>query len=574
MPPVQPSRTSPAVSGPDPAGSPGPIGWLRRLLTRDSVRVSISVGGPILALVLVIGLLAFQLLGSIAQHQDSQYASNTRSLVRKAIDAKQAMNANVALDYGNWTDAWLATRDRLDRSFLDANFQTMVTSGIAVFRPGVGPRHIHVGDETPGVAEGFERLMRGWARTPEDSTFPVVQGAIRPIDSYIVIDGTLAAISIRPIQPEEGSDLQLPASGPTDWAVALRMLNASKLGELANSLGVDRLDFVASTGDMPAAPRGTIGLPVFDSAGRQIGNMVWPQRLPGTEAFAERTWPIALILLAIGVLTMLVTSRTVIHQLDAQRAARSAAEDASRAKSAFLAGISHELRTPLNAIIGYAEILKEDSEAIENDLAAADAAKIARASRHLLSLINDLLDHSKIEAGKMDLFVEATALTPLVAEAADTVRPMVEANGSRFEVSIDPDLGAVPVDAMRLKQCLLNLLSNAAKFTHGGSVQLFARRVILPGASRIRLEVSDTGIGMSPDAVSRLFSPFVQADSSTAARFGGTGLGLSITRALVEAMGGSISVASTEGAGSTFTILLPCPDAAAAPLPDSTALAA
>jgi signal transduction histidine kinase len=529
---------------------------LMAVLRRDSVRLWATVGGPILALVLVMGFLAFQILGSIAHQQDHSYADQTRSLVRKAVDAKQSMNANVALDYGNWTDAWLATRGELNQPWLDANYQTIITSGLAVYRPGTGARHAHATDTDSGVAEALTVLMASWAGLNGQAPAAASQAISGPYDSFVLLDGTLASISVRPIQPEPDSQYRLGPEGPTDWSVAVQLIGPELLSETATALGLGQLRFVA------AQTRGTdlsafITLPVFDAGGVRLGDLVWPLRKPGTEAFAERTLPIALTLLIIGILTILVARGAIAGQLEALRAARVAAEDGSRAKSAFLAGISHELRTPLNAIIGYAEILQEDSEIDGNATAAQDAGKITRSAKHLLALINDLLDHSKIEAGKMDLFVEQAAFVPVLEDAAETVRPLVEASGSRLVLAFDPGLGEGNIDSMRLKQCLLNLLSNAAKFTRDGEVRLYARPVTRDEQEFVRLEVADTGIGMSKEALGRLFTPFVQADAATASKFGGTGLGLTITRALVEAMGGSVSVTSEPGKGSSFVLLVP-----------------
>ncbi len=555
-----------------PAGGLPP--WLAALVRHDGLRLSVTVGAPILALVVVLAFFGFQLLGSIAREQDSNWADHTRSLVRKSLDGKVALNANVALDYGNWSDAWLATRGELDEAWLKPNFQTVVASALAVWRPETGVRFLHADERAQGSADTLRALLDSWAGI----TPPAVQGAagapaavassrvddIRAghFDTLVLLDGTLAAISARPIRPEDGSPYRLPASGSTDWSVSVQIIDAALLAETGQSLDLQAMRFVPASPDRSlrsAADEDArlVTLPVYDGDGVPVGEMVWQRELPGTVAFERRSIPIAFAMLLAGLMAVLVARRAVSGQLRALSAARAAAEDGSRAKSAFLAGISHELRTPLNAIIGYAEILKEDSDVSGNATAAADAARITRASRHLLALINDLLDHSKIEAGKMDLFVERVPVLPLVEEAMDTVRPAVEANGNRLTLNCTDDPGEALVDSMRLKQCLLNLLSNAAKFTRDGQVTVHLRPAEVSGAPGLRIEVQDTGIGMTPEARARLFQPFVQAEASTAARFGGTGLGLAITRALVEAMDGTIGVDSAVGQGSSFTILLP-----------------
>ena len=245
---------------------------------------------------------------------------------------------------------------------------------------------------------------------------------------------------------------------------------------------------------------------------------------------------------------------------DARRAAeeaRRAAEEANEAKSRFLANMSHELRTPLNAIIGYSEMLREEAEELEVGAFAADLDKIRGAGKHLLGLISDILDLSKIEAGKMELFPETFDLGWLIKEVGHTVQPLVSRNGNALVLDA-PDLGQVHADQTKVRQVLFNLLSNASKFTENGTIRLEARRTSSPdGSEWILLRVIDSGIGMSPEQRNRLFLPFTQADASTTRRYGGTGLGLTITRRFCELMGGAIEAESTEGVGTTFSVTLP-----------------
>ncbi len=240
------------------------------------------------------------------------------------------------------------------------------------------------------------------------------------------------------------------------------------------------------------------------------------------------------------------------------RGAKEAAESASRVKSSFLANMSHELRTPLNAIIGYSEILLEDATDRGDKASMGDLEKIQGAGKHLLGLINDILDLSKIEAGRMDVYVEQVSLTRLVDEVKTIVDPMVKKNDNTLVIECAPDIGSLRTDVTKLKQSLINLLSNAAKFTKQGKVTLrLAHQDGDDGKKWIRIDVSDSGIGMTPEQMARLFQAFTQADSSTTRNFGGTGLGLTITKHFCAMLGGSIDVASVAGQGSTFTILLP-----------------
>ncbi len=246
------------------------------------------------------------------------------------------------------------------------------------------------------------------------------------------------------------------------------------------------------------------------------------------------------------------------HDITELLKARQDAEAANRAKSQFLAHMSHELRTPLNAIIGYSEMVEEEVGDLGHAELAPDLQKIRAAGRHLLALINDILDLSKIEAGKLELFVEPFEVRQVVDEVATTVRPLVEKNANRLELACAPDLGTMRADLVKVRQTLLNLLSNASKFTERGTITLAARREANgDGRDWLVFTVRDSGIGMTPEQMAKLFEAFTQADASTARRYGGTGLGLAITRRFCRMMGGDVRVASEPGKGSTFTVRLP-----------------
>lgn len=253
---------------------------------------------------------------------------------------------------------------------------------------------------------------------------------------------------------------------------------------------------------------------------------------------------------------------------EALAGAKAAAEDANLAKSQFIANMSHELRTPLSAVIGYAEMLEEEAEELDGaDTFLGDLRKIGANARHLLSLINDVLDLSKIEAGRMEVQPEDFDACELVSEVASTVEALAERRHNRLEVACADDLGTMHSDPVKLRQCLFNLLGNAAKFTENGTIALTARRE----GELLHFEVRDSGIGMTPEQLDRLFRRFSQADASTTRRFGGTGLGLAITKAFTTMLGGEITVTSEAGKGSAFTLRLPADLRTARAEPDEPA---
>jgi signal transduction histidine kinase len=237
--------------------------------------------------------------------------------------------------------------------------------------------------------------------------------------------------------------------------------------------------------------------------------------------------------------------------------AKEAAETANQSKSVFLANMSHELRTPLNAIIGYSEMLEEDAQASGQKEFVSDLQKIRSSGKHLLGLINDVLDLSKVEAGKMKLFLETFDVPNLVEEVVATARPLVEKNGNRLDVICAPDVGQIREDVTKVRQVLLNLLSNAAKFTEKGTVSLQVTREADVTGSWVVFRVRDSGIGMTPEQTAKLFQAFMQADGSTMRKYGGTGLGLALSRKFCVMMGGDINVESQPGKGSTFIVRLP-----------------
>lgn len=241
---------------------------------------------------------------------------------------------------------------------------------------------------------------------------------------------------------------------------------------------------------------------------------------------------------------------------EAQKA-RTEAEEANKAKSIFVANMTHELRTPLNAIIGYGEMLQDDAIDAGQEEFIPDLQKICSAGKHLLALINDVLDFSKVEAGRMGLYVETFEISMMIEEVIMTIQPLIDKNNNTLKIQQSEHIGTMHSDVTKIRQCLFNLLSNAAKFTEQGEIILSIEKIDEMGEKWILLAVSDTGIGMTSEQVGKLFQAFTQADASTTRKYGGTGLGLVITKQFCQMMGGDISVTSEFGKGSTFTMRLP-----------------
>ncbi len=241
---------------------------------------------------------------------------------------------------------------------------------------------------------------------------------------------------------------------------------------------------------------------------------------------------------------------------------RGNAEEANQSKSQFLANMSHELRTPLNAIIGYSEMLEEEAEQAGHNVYIPDVQKVNTAGKHLLSLINDILDLSKVEAGKMTLYLETAEIPSVIKYTASTIRPIAAQNDNELVLDYPNDIGSMRMDVTKVRQVLFNLLSNACKFTEHGEIKLSARRMEMGGQDWVEFKVSDTGIGMTPEQMENLFEAFSQADATITRKYGGTGLGLTLCKRFSELMGGEINVRSQSGEGSTFIMILPAEPAA------------
>ena len=302
-----------------------------------------------------------------------------------------------------------------------------------------------------------------------------------------------------------------------------------------------------------------ISKPILDLA--QVANAISEKRDYSVRAVKQTEDEIGFLIDCFnGMLAQMEKHEKTLRDVNEQLAkSETRALAATEAKSQFLANMSHELRTPLNAIIGYSEMVQEELQELDQKQLVADLEKIHAAAKHQLSLINDILDLSKIEAGKVTVFVEMFDVPKLVEEVTTTIRPLVLKNGNRLEIDCPPDLGKMRADLTKVRQILFNLLSNATKFTEHGVIRLVARRDSRPASQSqdFTFVISDTGIGMSPEQVGRLFQAFTQAEASTTRKYGGTGLGLAISNEFCKVMGGKVTVTSELGKGSAFTITLP-----------------
>ena len=259
----------------------------------------------------------------------------------------------------------------------------------------------------------------------------------------------------------------------------------------------------------------------------------------------------------VGVVQDITERKQVEAEIQAALVEKMEAEARGRAKGQFLAHMTHELRTPLNAILGFSELLQQDMEAAGNSSAVGDLQIIHSAGKHLLALINQVLDLSKIEAGRVEIMLQEVEVAPFVSDIFDMVEPLAEKNRNSLHLAIEEGLGMITVDPTKLKQILLNLLGNACKFTEQGEILLTVQREMTAGEGWVRFSIRDTGVGMTQEQVGRLFEPFVQADASISEKYGGTGLGLSISKSYCEMMGGQIFADSVAGRGSEFVVRLP-----------------
>jgi signal transduction histidine kinase len=361
----------------------------------------------------------------------------------------------------------------------------------------------------------------------------------------LVKDGVYHFAASYGFTPEQMQDMKLHPLKPDRGSIVGRVALQSETVHLIDLQADPELTLTARPGFTNW--RAALGVPMLRD-GVPVGVLILIRRT--AEPFTDSQ--IALVTTFADQAVIAIENVRLFDEI--QDKSRQLAE-ASQHKSQFLANMSHELRTPLNAIIGVSEMLREDAEALKQDTEPLD--RVLGAGRHLLALINDILDLSKIEAGRMELNLDTFALPPLIDEVVKTIEPLAAKNGNQVAVHCDAALRMIHADQMRLRQALLNLMSNANKFTEKGTVTVAARQKQENGRDWITLSVADTGIGMTPEQMDKLFQEFSQASSKTASKYGGTGLGLVISQRFCQMMGGDITVASEAGKGSVFTVRLP-----------------
>jgi signal transduction histidine kinase len=518
----------------------------------------LSVGAPIISLLIVIALCGFSLLSDFAKEQDKAFEANTSVLVDRALNERVSALKTLVTDYAEWSAAYQAITVAWDQKWINENMYMVSVDRSMVYRPNVGVRFNYLSETGLPYDTRVDELGRSpdikrLAQTLVNAPLALAEiGKSTKFNS----DGVLTLAYMSPIRPGKKEGAFYLTAPRKDVAIVVDYISESQLKEIARLINIRDFAFTAGS-KRPMREGPTIANPVRNSKGETIGWLSWRHELPGTVSFKQRSLAIFSLLALCFSLSFLISAWLVRGNLRVLEQARETAEAANRTKSEFLSNMSHELRTPLNSVIGYAEIIQEDVALGDVSGAVADAARIQRSATHLLTLINDLLDHSKIEAGKMDINPEVTDLRGIVQDVIESLATRASSNNVALVVNCDPDIGEALIDPIRLKQCLLNIAGNGVKFTKNGTVTLAMRPVTLEGVASFRVSVTDTGIGMNTDALSRIFTPFEQADGSTTRNFGGTGLGLAITKALVDAMDGQILVESEAGKGSTFTLIFP-----------------
>lgn len=525
----------------------------RAAASNGARRAWFGVGAPILGLVAVIITLAIAAFASFAHDQDEAFAQSSSRLVASGLEGRTRATRDVGLDYANWDAAFENISARWNQEWIEGNFYSSVVDGMLLFRADGAIRYSWFSDDFASLADPVaEAAVRAAIETPtlrRLSRAPTPQETVT--HTYARADGALLIVAVMPITRED--DAARIAYNPLrgyDYLATIDIVDEASLARAGEAMSLDDFAFTptaqASSGD-------TLALAVTAADGARVGTLVWANARPGAAGFQRQIGVVVFGLLGIGVLTLLIARQLVVRQIGAMAHAESALET-SRVKAEFLAKVGHELRTPLNGIIGYAEIIQEETD---SDTARADAERIIVSARHLHHLLNDILDQSRLDAGRVTMKPEVLPVAGLVAEVQGLMRPAARAADATFTTHASAEANYVFADHLRLRQCLLNLIGNAIKFAPRGHVAIRTRVEARGGKEMVVFDIVDDGIGIAKAEQANLFKPFSQANAKISDTYGGTGLGLSISRDLARAMGGDITVVSEFGKGSTFSLYVP-----------------
>ncbi len=511
-----------------------------------------SVVIPIVGLVLFATALFLALVSDFARQQDRAFVENSERLVINAVRERVRALENIAADFAVWNDAYNATRPNAwDQNWLDENYYSNVTDGLFILNQD--GRALYAWASAPETRVNLSEAVVLAAGALDLAALPAAApDAIAIITRHAVVAGAPALVSFTEIAPEQdGPNTQSRGAGAQRFLAIVDLLQPEEIAAIGDARDVTQLQFMPSND-----PAQQIALP-WSNDSEPLGYLTWARERPGSIAFSRQLPPILAGLFLIAALTLLLTRRLVSSQVSAQVQTQCAIET-SRLKSEFIATMSHELRTPLNAIIGYTELIQEEASGDSAKAIHDDANAVLDAARHLNRLVNNILDQSRIDAGRLHLASESVEVREILGELEELMAPLARANRNNFALHASEAAGAVQADPVRLQQCLVNLTSNALKFTRGGQVSVNVSARDLDGVRMICFEIRDTGIGIAENELERLFKPFAGAGAqSSESGFATTGLSLSITRSLARAMHGDVQAKSALGAGSVFTLMLP-----------------
>ncbi|NBC34392.1 MAG: hypothetical protein GVY13_17070 [Alphaproteobacteria bacterium] len=521
----------------------------------------------VLALTAIIGILAvvvYLIIAEASRQLDEAGADMANTAISSAVAMRESDIGRLAIDYTWWEVSFEQVTGGLDPDWAEDNLGPWLSEefgmDVVAVVDGAG-RTIYnslqgeiddrdVGEVFPA---SLQRLIDEARASPREEPEPSV--------AYLRRGGAIDLVAVSPFTHD---DPEIAAAGPPVRPVLILAdrLDADWLGQLQAITGIAGLSIVESAGH----DRVSLALP--DPNGAPVGHLNWgPSHQAGSLVAASAPWLVAAFAAAM-ILSALIASRFSITARELARRnqelqiseaqardAQHRAEDASRAKSRFLASMSHEVRTPLNAIIGFSDVLRgEERENLREAALQEYATYIHTSGRQLLGLLNDILDLAKVEAGRLDMHEEPVALPGLLTDCVATIRPLAGRRSITVAADCAPDVTQIRIDAFRLKQVVLNLLDNAVKFTPaGGRVSVRAAR----SRAGLEIAVEDTGIGIAEEDQTRVFEPFTQVHDPLCRDTGGTGLGLALVRELVQALGGTVVLASTPGRGTTVRITLP-----------------